>query len=90
MKKLTIVDLDFLTSDSLSQNEVQGGYTFNPSLAADLSAGLATSFGGNLYTYGYSAVATYNASAAGAAAAAGAASINGNAYASTSISVGAF
>jgi hypothetical protein len=91
MSKLTVVDLDFLSSEYHSHNKVQGGYQyFNASVAASVHANATASVGVNVYiSPSFNAVATYNASASAAGAGAGAASVNGIAYASTSVTVSA-
>jgi hypothetical protein len=91
MTKLTVVDLDFLTSECYSHNKVQGGYqSYHASVAASGNANATVSYGVHVYlSPSFNAVATYNTSAAAGGAGAGAASVNGVAYASTSVTVSA-
>lgn len=90
MSKLTIVDLDFLTTESLRENDVKGGYNV-PSVSTAVNTSVSTdqSVGYQIYFYGYGAVATYHASGSAAGAAAGAASVGGVAYASTNATASA-
>ncbi|MGC1394867.1 MAG: hypothetical protein WA828_11355 [Coleofasciculaceae cyanobacterium] len=92
MSKLTVVDLDFLTSEYHRHNQVTGGYQpyFSAYVAASAHANAIANVGVDVYiSPSFQGIATYNASASSAGAGAGAASVNGVAYASTSVAVGA-
>lgn len=83
MSQLTIVDLDFINSESCT-NEVKGGEVKKPlgaSLAADLKAVLVTKFEAKLSD----GKSSYKAAAAAAGAGAGASAVGSKASVSVNV-----